>query len=339
MTLILPLLVASLAHAAKDGRCATWGGLEALGQVQRPDLDELSGLAASPNQGALWAHDDSGGGATLYAMDEAGGDLGAFSVRGAQNVDWEDMAAAPCGDGCACLYLGDLGDQEGARQEVEVWRVAEPDLYGPDHSARAEAITLRYPDGPHDAEALLVDPVSLAIYVLPKLDGPVALYGTDPAPEAGDTITLTDLLTLDLSAYGAKDPRITGGSVSQGGARVALRTNEDVFLFTAPDGGGVAEALASEPARFDAPEGPDGEAVSWSPDGASLLLSGEGSGATIWQLPCLDLEDQTPVELADLCPAGCGCAASGHATGALAWLAGVAIALRRRRAPGSAPRV
>lgn len=337
MMVLFPALWMSLAQAGTDGRCAAWGGLEELGQIARPDLDELSGLAASPSQGALWAHNDSGGGTTLYALDTAGGDLGAFAVRGAQNVDWEDIAAAPCGDGCACLYLGDLGDQEGAREEVQVWRVDEPELDGPARTARAEAIALSYPDGAHDAETLLVDPATRELYVLPKLDGPVALYGSGPGPEPGEPIALEDLLTLDLSAYGAKDPRITGGSVSPGGLRVALRTNEDVFVFTAPAGGGVPEALATEPARFDAPEGSDGEAVSWTSDGAALLLSGEGRGATIWQIPCLDLEDPQSTEVPELCPAGCACATGGGA-GSLAWLLGVGVAWRRRR-PRSARRL
>lgn len=329
-----------------DGACSVWGELSERGAVEHEALDELSGLVSSPTQGVLWALNDSGGGAVLFALDADGADRGAYAVLGAENVDWEDLAAGPCEEACSCLYIADLGDQEGAREEVVIWRVPEPDLGEESAStATAEAIGLSYPDGAWDAETLLVDPLSGELFVIPKSDTAVHVYRL-AAPVAGELNTLeklTDLGPLDLLAMGANDARVTGGAVSPGGLRVVLRTNDDVLLFTAPDGGGVAEALATDPAVLPAPAGADGEAVAWSSDGEAILLGGEGVGSTLWEIPCAGFVEGWREESAGLCAleekgGGCGGCASGAGEGR-AW-AGLALllALSARRSGARRPR-
>ena len=60
------------------------------------------------------------------------------------------------------LWIADTGDNATSRASVQLYRVDEP---GPtDARVAARRIEVRYPDGPHDVEAVLADP-----------DGPVLL--------------------------------------------------------------------------------------------------------------------------------------------------------------------
>ena len=75
----------------------------------------------------LWAHNDSGGAAELYAFAEDGTASARTRSRAPTAVDWEDMAAGPAPNGSdAVLYIGDIGDNDAARPTVTVYRVHEP---------------------------------------------------------------------------------------------------------------------------------------------------------------------------------------------------------------------
>ena len=95
-----------------------------------------------------------------------------MTVAGAEHVDWEDIAIRG-----RTLYIGDIGDNLAQRPEIAVYRM-------PETSTVAEKITLRYPDGPHDAEALLVDPRDGTIVIVTKnFSGPAGVYvGRGAAP-------------------------------------------------------------------------------------------------------------------------------------------------------------
>ena len=56
------------------------------------------------------------------------------------------------------LFAADIGDNGASREHVVVYRMIEPDLAAT--STSADAVTLMYPDRPHDAEAFMVDPIT-----------------------------------------------------------------------------------------------------------------------------------------------------------------------------------
>ena len=58
-------------------------------------------------------------------MNEAGEQLGAYSVIGAGADDWEDMARGPGGDG-DLLYIGDIGDNNSDRSDITIYRSPTP---------------------------------------------------------------------------------------------------------------------------------------------------------------------------------------------------------------------
>ena len=124
-------------------------------------IDESSGLAVSTRDPSrLWTHNDSGDTARLFA-------LGAPVTRtvpdgrgphhaGVDAFDAEDLAPGPN----STLWLADIGDNIGQRQRIVLDRVTEPQVSAnaapADWPVPAQRFRFAYPDGPHDAEALLV---------------------------------------------------------------------------------------------------------------------------------------------------------------------------------------
>lgn len=322
-----------------DSTCDAWGEFSSAGTIEHPAITELSGLAASQqNAGVLWGHNDSGGGAALYAMDLDGADRGSFVLKGAENIDWEDIELGPCGDGCACLYVADTGDHFSKRSTGTIWRVHEPDVTDLPGKVRAEEIAFAYPSGAYDAEALIVDPVTGDLFLITRTEGEPATVFMFPSgtPEGdGDPVTLTEIATLDLTAMDAEDPRVTGASASPLGRRVAVRTDQDIYLLEVPEGGTIADVWDTPWTRLDAPSDNDGEAITWSADGETLIISGEGLTSDLWTTTCAQPVDEERGDALPLCEgdSGCGCA-SGRGGGAW-WVIGLGVALGARRAPRS----
>ena len=337
----MALLVEAPARAAEDQACTAWGDLLTQGSVISDEITELSGVAASPRSaGRLWVHDDSGGGNTLYAIAASDGAYqGRVEVVEADNEDWEDLAIGPCPDeDCGCLYIADAGSSDGSRTNGVLWIVPEPDL-ADGITVAATAIPFTWPDGGHDAEALLVDPVSgETLLVTKEPTGPAGIYAFPQAPpHSSGGLTLEKVGEIDLSTVGAAETAVTGGAVSPGGERLALRTDEDLLVFTIGDDGLIA-ALSHVPVHLDAPKAQNGEAVTFSADGSALYLINEGSTPILWSLPCAESVDAHAVDnglgaCAPLETKGCGCASAPPAAGSLALLGGLFLALGGRRLP------
>jgi hypothetical protein len=246
--------------------------------VQDPEAVELSGLVASrTRRGILWSHNDSGDRPRLFALTTRGRTLGSFDVTGAQAQDWEDIATgpAPGGDGAA-LYPADIGDNDARRPDIVVYRVAEPDpAAGGGATAPAAALTLRYPDGPHDAEALLVDPRRPRLVIVTKsLDGRAGVYSAaiPPALPARRTLRRAGVLELGLA-----NP-VTAGDVSADGSVLVLRTYGRLYVWARGTSESLVRTLRRAPcASPTALTEPQGEAVALARGGRVAFTVSEGS--------------------------------------------------------------
>lgn len=217
---------------------------ERTGTLPSP-IPESSGVAVSRRYpGILWTHNDSGDGPMLYATDLAGEDLGRYVVPGARNVDWEDMALAPCPRQRAdCVYLADTGDNSEHRRSVVLYAVPEPAARptpaGDEESARttprAQALALRYADRARDVEALWVNPDGSIELVSKGMSGPIVRYLIPRAAWQGDTATATLLDTLPIVPQRALGRLVTGAARSPRGDRVVLRTYTELYFFRRPD--------------------------------------------------------------------------------------------------------
>ena len=260
-----------------------------LGTSGDASLDESSGLVASrANPGLLWTHNDSGGDPLLHCLDRQARSCGTWEVSGAIAHDWEDLAAGPGPQpGQPYLYVGDIGDNTRSRSSVTVYRVPEPVVaigtggVGEQATAATEALTLRYPDGPRDAEALLVHPGNGDLYVVTKeVSGPAGVYRAPATLTPGATTALERIASLELpGAPGSLTAPVTGGDIAPDGHRLALSTyvaGVELVL----DHGTTArfDDIWEQPLRPVAlPLRRQGEAIAYRLDGAALLVTSEGA--------------------------------------------------------------
>jgi hypothetical protein len=242
-------------------------------------MDELSGLARGRRDPSiLFANEDSGSGPVLTALRTGGTVLGHLTVTGAAAVDWEDIAAGPGPDGAPALFVGDIGDNDAVRDSVQVYRVPEPALgAGAGATAPAARLDLRYPDGAHDAEALLLDPLRHELVLVIKRLGGGRAY-TAPAavaegPGGAAVTTLRRGPAVDLGW-------VTAGDVSGDGRIVALRTYTRLAIWQRHGQEPLTRTLArrptcTAPADLDA-EG-QGEALALDRSGATAITAPEGA--------------------------------------------------------------
>ncbi len=181
--------------------------------VTDPGLNEISGIVASRrNPGIYWVHNDSGSGPRITALDGTGSVRGVVDLAGISPIDWEDIAIGPGPvEWRPYLYLADIGDNLLDRSEVAVVRIPEPTVDDGSGGVRAvrDAVTMRfrYPDAPHNAEALVVDPRSGDLYIIVKRSrgGRQPVFRARAPIDAGRTTTLERVATVTAapSLFGA----------------------------------------------------------------------------------------------------------------------------------------
>jgi len=161
-----------------------------------------------------------------------------------------------------------------------VYRVAEPAVATtastppPQTLTAVAALDHVYPDGPHDAEAVLVDPVSGELIVVTKeLSGTAQVFRAPANLVAGSTTTLAQVATVSL---GLGRP-VTAADVSPAGDVVALRTYSSVAMFPRPAGGALAQAFAQPSCAGAVATEAQGEALGFTRDGRGYVTASEGA--------------------------------------------------------------
>jgi hypothetical protein len=181
VALVAALLAAALPAAEPKRALAPvtveYGEPRQLATLANPAITESSGVACSRRTpDAFWTHNDSGDAARLYAFNSKGEDLGTWQVRGARARDWEDVASFQK-DGQSFLLIGDVGDNECHHKAYTLYLVPEPPADPTRRGVRgttepAVAIEFRYEDGPHNCEAIAIDPTTMTVYLVIKVTGP-----------------------------------------------------------------------------------------------------------------------------------------------------------------------
>jgi hypothetical protein len=262
VALVAACLLGPLAPAVAGERAGV------LLRIDDPRVVESSGLVASRRHpGVLWTHNDSGDVARLFAVGRGGRVLATLRLAGVRARDWEALALGRDDRGAPALFVGDIGDNQGVWPWVTVYRVAEPARLR-DATVAAEGFRLRYPNGPRDAEALLVDPRGNRLYVASKDEAGGGLYQA-PATLRGDRVNL-------LRRVGRVPPLVTDGAFSPDGRTLVLRDYQAAHVYAASGGRLATVAL---------PLQPQGESIAFSADGGSLLAGSEGAGSEIWRVP------------------------------------------------------
>jgi hypothetical protein len=244
---------------------------QAAGQLVRlPDLPEASGVAASVRTpGRLWAHNDSG--SLLVALDGKGAVSQRVQVSGATIADWEAVAAGPCPGG-ACLYLADIGDNVAKRERITIYRLPEPTTEAA--VAVTEVFHATYPDGPRDAETLLVSPDGALFIVTKGETDAVSLYRFPRDLRPGASHRLERVGPSRGHGKATAADRVTDGAISPDGAWVVLRTRDAFTFHRSADlfAGAWAEAARVDVTALGEPQG---EGIAVANDG-TVYLTGEG---------------------------------------------------------------
>ena len=270
--------------AAEARPCPVFTAARVQGTVSEPQLTELSGLAASQaNPGVLWAHSDSPSGTEVFALSLTGERLATVELQGATAVDWEDIAVGPGPEpGQSYLYVGDIGDNQAERTHVTVYRVPEPVLDDPPLPdpvvlADVDAFTLDYPDGAHDAEALLVDPRSGDLFIVTKTlsSGPSGIYRLATPGVPADPLTLTAVGSLSLPSAPFAGSTVTGGDISPSGDEILLRTYFTAFAWRRGPAQSVAGAFSGTRCPVPIALETQGEAIAYRRNGNAYLTTSE----------------------------------------------------------------
>ena len=287
MRVALAALLLSYAPAFSHAPVLSYEPAAELARFADARIAESSGVSASARSNdVLFTHNDSGDSARFFAVDRRGATLGVFDVEGARAEDWEDMARGRADDGGPALFLADIGDNFRRRSSVVVYEVREPVVHGDAVVPVLRRHRLRYEDGPHDAEALLVHPRDNALFVVTKeRDGTGGVYrAVDGTLHRVGEVRLGPLVRRP----GAYAKAVTSGEIAPDGQRVVLRTPFEAFEWdlddgedSGDDGDEVAAALAGPPRRIALPETKQGEAIAYTRDGRSLVTTSEGVEAPL----------------------------------------------------------
>jgi hypothetical protein len=246
-------------------------------QIADPRLAELSGLVDVGDR--TLAINDGGDQVAVYALDARCQVVDVHSVP-VDPYDPEDVALGADGT----VWVADTGDNNGIRTTVAL------------HALRADGsaalFRLTYPDGAHDAEALLLAPDGTPYLVTKEVLGASGVYRPSAALVDGGTVAMTKVAGVNLTLTGtpggpvgrAGQLMVTGGAVARDGSRLALRTYTDAYVWPLT-GSDVPGALSGDAVRVPLPESPQGEAISFTADGQQLVVASEGSPSPLSVVP------------------------------------------------------
>ena len=256
------------------------------GNVNVSGLTEMSGCAASRvNDGVFWMHNDGGHAAGVYAVSKTGASKGFYSLANGNNSDTEDIAVGPGPvPGQSYIYLGDIGDNGAARSSLQVYRMAEPKIGFGSTSLTAEKFTFKYPDGPRDAETMMVDPVTSDVYIVSKRETAAngnRVYRFKAPLVNGGTYTGEEVASIHIQW-------LTAGDISADGSRILIKTLDQTYLWLRNAGESVGAALSRTPVNVPTASEQQGEAVCWDATGTDYYTSSEGSNQPFYYFKSLD---------------------------------------------------
>jgi len=274
------------------------------GKLDNDQLNEVSGLVASRRYpGLLYAINDSGNPAALYAMDETGKLLAQWQVN-ARNRDWEDMAYINLA-GKQYLVVGDTGDNLRIHKTATLLLFEEPSFPANTGTLNpAYTIRFRYDDGPRNVEAFAV--VDRTLFFLSK--EPVGINGSEPAgvyelnlPEnldevAAETPMIANRISSMPPRLGGLESKLaaafagidlshpTAMAFDASGKTAYILTYREVLRIRRKSQQSWAEAFALRAETLFSHRLDQAEALAIS-DGRAIWFTSENAGAPIWAIP------------------------------------------------------
>jgi hypothetical protein len=218
---VLLLLCSQQPLSARLGSQQVAPSVLRVGLLADPELTESSGLVASSAfPGVFWTHNDHGSAPVLFAVSRQGRTLGKFKVSGATISDWEDISIDSSGN----LYIADIGNNAQTRDEVQIYRVVEPNPRGAGSVRVVRTWRLKFPNNPKDCETFFVHGGFGYLVSKERTDGAVDLYRFSLASTARTVV-------LQIAGKIRVTSNVSGGAVSRDGQVLALVTENGAYAF------------------------------------------------------------------------------------------------------------
>ena len=250
------------------------------GQINSTYIQEASGIIASRQfPGLVWTHNDSGNPNDIFLLDSTGAIKGVYSVGIYGNRDWEDIAIGPGPDPKKTyIYVGDIGDNDAIHASSFIYRFPEPSTIAGSTGAPAavsniDRIIVQYPDGPHNAETLMLDPLTKDIYIAGK-DPSANIYIATYPQKVDTTITMKKIAVLPLST-------LTAGDISPNGMEILMKNYNQIYYWKRKAGESIITTLIRTPETIPYVSEAKGEAIGWDPKGNSFYTTSEVKNSAI----------------------------------------------------------
>jgi hypothetical protein len=259
------------------------------GRLQNKAMDEISGIAASTlRKDIFYVHNDSGDTSRIFAITPDGKLKRVIYFKGDQKEklgvrDCEDIAvSADPNTGKSYIYLGDIGDNGAERKYITVYRIEEKKDWK-DSLVNAEAVPLhlKYPDGPRDAETLMIDPIEKLIYIVSKRSDSVTVYTSPLSFKSNDTLTLNKRCKLFFNGF-RPFKWITAGDISRDGQQILLKSYEKVYYWKRSNNEPVWQTMLKKPTELPYKFEKQGEAIGFTLDGKGYYTTSEGVFSPIY---------------------------------------------------------
>ncbi|MGD0078440.1 MAG: PE-PGRS family protein [Sedimentisphaerales bacterium] len=285
LNIVMMILVSIGGCGMGGGNCPKFLAGRKVGTVEPAQISGASGIAASrKNAGVLWVHNDHGP-ANVYALTVGGKLLGTYTLGGVNITDWEDIAIGPGSEpNVDYLYAGDIGDNRSTRKRgIAVYRVAEPKAVPLSDANQkpanvtltgVEKIELVYPDGPRDAETLMLDPLTKDLYIVTK-EGRSRVYRAAYPQSVSEKTTLEYVAKLSWGMA-------TGGDISPDGQMIIVRGYFGASLWMRPKEGPLWGAFAGPECNVPIIPESQGEAIGFDANGTGYYTTSENRRQPIY---------------------------------------------------------
>ncbi len=262
------------------------------GQRSYDDMIELSGLAVSrANPGFMWVHNDSGDEARVFALSIEGSERHQYKLAGVEAIDFEDIAVGPAPYAGApadpsspnnYIFIADTGNDDLERNEVQIYRIAEPliETHGsgddaPDATTDTgfasttivndvKRFDVIYPNRRYNSDTIMVDPSNGDLYIVTaEIGGSATVFRLTFAED--DIIDAIEEIVRFGKLSSKNDWGASGGDISPSGNEIIVRTHLEALLWRVP-ATGIAQAFETDSCLIPLENEYQGEAIGFALD-------------------------------------------------------------------------
>ena len=275
---------------ARDAAGGEFSSATKTGVITNRHLAELSGIVASQaNPGVLWVHNDLARD-QVHAVGTNGQLLSSWSLSNVVS-DLEDISIGPGPlRQVQYLYIGDIGDNPSVRPFIRVYRVPEPAVYLPGSVTlnaavltrkfpAVEQLILQYPDGPHNAEEIMIDPLRGELLIVTKENTRARFYvaSREQLNQGGNIL----LAFAGEIAF----PIVSAGDIRFDGLEIILRQEDFARVWRRNPNESMAQTMKRAPGEapvVGTPTEPNGEGITFARDGAGYFTVSEGNNPPLY---------------------------------------------------------